>query len=118
MSDRFRRTAGCVLLITVPAFIILCFFSVRQNFSACYTARGLTAPAAETIRHLHPDDLINSGGVMELCSLPGIGESIATSVLAERESNGLFVYPEDITSVKGIGQKKLESIRPLLQFDE
>ena len=39
-------------------------------------------------------------------------------MIDEREKNGLFVYPEDIMSVSGIGIKKLEKIRPYLSETE
>ena len=35
----------------------------------------------------------------------------------ERETNGGFVYPEDLMAVKGIGKKKMEAIRPLLLIE-
>ena len=60
------------------------------------------------------DRIRNTGDLYELTELPGVGETIAGMILDERETNGLFVYPEDLLAVKGIGPKKLEAIRPYL----
>ena len=49
--------------------------------------------------------------------MPGIGETIACLIIEEREENGYFQYPEDLTAVKGIGIKKMEQIRPLLLME-
>ena len=47
---------------------------------------------------------INTAGLEELMSLPGIGEKRAADILADREANGPFRYPEELTRVSGIGE--------------
>ena len=49
-----------------------------------------------------------------LCALPGVGPVLAGRIVAEREQNGAFYYPEDLLRVSGIGAKKLEQMRNLL----
>lgn len=45
---------------------------------------------------------INRASRQELCTLPGIGESRADSIIAYREQNGAFTCIEDIMKVDGI----------------
>ncbi len=53
---------------------------------------------------------LNTAGVEELKGLPGIGEKRAADIVADREHNGPFRYPEDLLRVPGIGQETLAGL--------
>ena len=53
---------------------------------------------------------INTADAAQLQALPGIGQVRAAQIVADREANGPFRVPEDITRVSGIGQGTLEQI--------
>ena len=53
---------------------------------------------------------INTADAGTLQTLPGIGEKRAADIIADREANGPFRYPEDITRVKGIGEETLAEL--------
>lgn len=58
---------------------------------------------------------INSADKEQLVALPGIGPKAAEAIMTYRKENGNFKSVEELTKVKGIGDKTLEKIRPYLQ---
>ena len=56
---------------------------------------------------------LNTATAAELDTLPGVGPSTAAAILAYREENGSFAAVDDLLDVRGIGDAKLEQIRPL-----
>ncbi len=57
---------------------------------------------------------VNTATVEELQLLPGIGESRARALIAEREQRGGFESVEELLEVRGIGQASLERMRPFV----
>lgn len=51
---------------------------------------------------------INTATKAELMEVPGIGETYAERIVAYREENGDFLSLDELTNVKGIGEKRLE----------
>lgn len=57
---------------------------------------------------------INTASERELCSLPGVGETIAKRIIAYRSENGDFKTLEELSRVEGIGSVTLEKLRPFI----
>ena len=114
MSEKARKAAGSVLLIISAVLLSAGCLPIRTRKEYPYSGRGVREISVSRIPHLDPDSITNTGNADTLSKLPGIGPSIAESLIREREANGFFRYPEDLTAVNGIGEKKLEQIRPLL----
>ena len=57
---------------------------------------------------------INTASVELLDTLPGVGESTAQKIIADREANGPFSSPEDLKRVSGIGDKKYAELADLI----
>ena len=119
MSDRFRK-AACILLLAAACCLCvipgaLQWFPDSGDVFCPASGRAIQLPAvplpAGTVS-------VNSGSAEELQELPGIGETLSQFIVSERLINGEYFYPEDLTAVKGIGMKKLEQFRELLDFSE
>ena len=57
---------------------------------------------------------INTASQAQLEELPGIGPTLAAAIVAEREQNGPFRSPDDLTRVHGIGDGRLAQLRDLI----
>ena len=53
---------------------------------------------------------INSAGIDELTTLPGIGESTAEAIIKYRNEIGFFKSVDELLEVSGIGEKKLAGL--------
>ena len=77
-----------------------------------------TAEVAVTAEHtLPPEEVevtlvdLNTAGIEDLATLPGIGEGLAKRIVDYRTEHGPFEGPEGLLEVSGIGEKKLEELR-------
>lgn len=57
---------------------------------------------------------INTATAEQLESLPGIGPVTARAIIEYRKQNGGFRSVEELLEVRGIGEKRLEQIRPFV----
>lgn len=56
---------------------------------------------------------LNTADATELEALPGVGPATAAAILSHREQNGPFSSVDELLDVRGIGDAKLEQIRPM-----
>jgi len=71
--------------------------------------------AAKATKSIPKDVNINTADKEMLTQLPGIGPVIAEAILAYRKDNGNFKSIDELTKVKGIGEKTLVKLKPFLQ---
>ena len=57
---------------------------------------------------------LNTATVADLDTVPRVGPAIAQRIIDWRTTNGRFSAVDDLLSVPGIGEKMLESLRPLV----
>ena len=71
--------------------------------------------AAQAEKHppAKPIDL-NLANVKELQELPGVGPVTAQRIIDMREKSGRFHRVEDLLAIRGISQKKLDTMRPYI----
>lgn len=60
---------------------------------------------------------INTAGQDQLEELPGIGPAIARRIIEFREDNGPFENTDQLRKVRGIGEARLENIRPYIKIE-
>lgn len=58
---------------------------------------------------------LNSAGVVQLTTLPGIGPVLAERIVRHREQEGPFRVVEDLLDVAGIGEARLLELRDLVE---
>jgi len=93
----------------ITGLLLLCLLGVAVPAVIC---------AAETVETVEQSTKVslNAGTASDLQVLPGIGEVTAERIIAFRDQNGPFASVDDLIKVKGVGNKTLEKIRPLLEL--
>ena len=81
-----------------------------EGGTALQSSAGASSAASDTQTVVN----INTAGLEELDTLPGVGEATAQAIIDERESAGPFESVEDIQRVSGIGEKKFEKLKDLI----
>ncbi len=104
-----RRFSWLMVLVGVLAFMVSSPVHAKSK-----GAKAATKAAAEVSSPLN----INTASAKDLQLLPGIGPKIAQRIVDYRAKNGPFSSVDDLKKVKGIGDKKLEKIRPFLKVDK
>jgi competence protein ComEA len=61
---------------------------------------------------------LNSADEDRLASIPGIGPTLASRIVAHRASQGPFSSVEELRQVRGVGPATLERIRPFLLTED
>jgi len=57
---------------------------------------------------------LNRAGAAELACLPGIGPALAGRIVADRAARGPYRRVEDLDRVRGVGERLIARIRPLV----
>ncbi len=59
---------------------------------------------------------LNTGSEADFETLPGVGPATARKILDYRQAHGGFATVDEIQSVKGVGPKKFEKMKPFLKL--
>lgn len=60
---------------------------------------------------------LNLASFEDFDALPGVGPKLAKVIVDDRATNGRFNSVEDLKRVKGIGDKKFQTIKPYLTLE-
>jgi competence ComEA-like helix-hairpin-helix protein len=95
--------------------ILLCALFMAGYFFYKSTAVGGIFDIDDTAsRHADFKIDVNTAEWPELVAITGIGEKMAQAIVAYRQQHGPFASPDAITAVPGIGESKLQEMKPYL----
>lgn len=123
MSDRaraFRIAAGILLMVFSAAAAVLPALHKPDEGTVYRPGAGRTIRMDSPRNAGGGEDRVNlnRADADELTQLSGIGEVYAGRIIAEREENGPFFYPEDLEAVSGIGSRTVEKIRDRIRMTD
>lgn len=105
-----RADQGClgvVVAVSLLAIVGYCAYEWREREGLIDIEHVEKNPATFKVD-------VNRADWPELTLLPGVGESLAKSIVDSRDAKGEFRSHDDLLRVKGIGKKTLEKIKPYL----
>ena len=112
MTRRVWVALSAALLL---AMAILLLANWRQQGSAYrFTASAAARPTVAPLATPPGDVDVNTASAGQLTALYGVGDKLADEIVRTREADGPFDYLEDLTTVNGIGPKKLAGFRDQL----
>lgn len=97
----------CVLLVLV--------FALASGNVFANTTPDNSSGEAEVAAKLSEKVNINTADEATLVSLPGIGPKTAAAIVSYRDAHGKFKSIQELTMVKGVGEKKFQKIEPFLE---
>ena len=117
MCDRVRRGAGLTLLLAACACALALAVTAwpRPQAADGYAPTGRTASVLP-VEGPKGTVSVNLAEAEDLLALPGVGETLAGEILAERDAHGWYYYPEDLLAARGVGPSKLAGFRDLLDM--
>ncbi len=93
-----------MLLLAVALSLSLSGALAQSRTTARPESAAKVAEAGKTVN-------INQATAEQLTTINGVGPVMAQRIVEFRQKNGAFKKVEDLLSVKGIGEKKLDKMR-------
>ena len=97
--------------------LVLAFSLVPSGATGLAPATEAAPPATRTAPAAGAAVNVNTAGLQELMTLPGVGPALAGRIVEHRKQNGPFHRAEDLLAVRGVGPKLLAKIKDRLTFD-
>lgn len=110
--------AGLILLLAAPRRgqpiqLIPAPTRAATSTAALVTDMATSTPLAPPTQAIID---VNLATATQLDQLPGVGPTLAQSIVAYRDAHGPFTSIDDLLNVPGIGQRTLDAIRPFIMI--
>lgn len=105
-----RADQAAVASLLVVSLLVIVAWCIRESY---LRGRLIDIETAEPLAVQFQLD-INRADWPEIAVLPNIGEQLAKRIIADRQQHGPFREIADLTRVRGIGPRTVESITPYL----
>ena len=117
MSEKLKRFAGITLVLAGLAVSMIPLLSMRKSREQRFRSgskAGWGISRIDTERNGLIE--VNEADAEALRMLPGIGETLSSLIISEREEHGPYYYAEDLEAVKGIGPGTLGKFRYMIDL--
>lgn len=110
-----RWIDGAALFLAATCLVAVCLWFSPQR----PPAERATPVSTETIEGIVVSESgtlidINTADADLFSSLPGIGETLASRIVAYRDEHGSFASIDGLMQVRGIGEKTMEALRKFI----
>ncbi|WP_421133799.1 ComEA family DNA-binding protein [Alteromonas sp. A079] len=95
---------------TIYGLMVVAALSIQMQAAHATALQDTNTSAPQSVSMSQKINL-NTASQLELESLPGVGASKAKAIIAYRENIGEFLEVEQLTEVRGIGEKMLNKIK-------
>lgn len=116
-----KKPQWILLGITGVFICLLVGIFVGRNLSGSYIRIHNSADSQDSIAATEQNDGrmdINTATSDQLQMLPGIGETLAQRIIDYRTEHGDFKTVGELLQVSGIGESKLEQIKPYIKVTD
>lgn len=114
-----RQIMAALLTLACIALMVTAAWAGRSQPQRLQkTSAGHGTPEVSPITRKTGAVRVNGESLQEIMRLPDVGEVTAQAIVDERALHGDYQYPEDLLSVRGIGQKTLAGFRDMLDLTE
>ena len=94
------------------------FYERSKNLSAEQTDTSIAQVTERPKKNKLVEKIhLNGASKQQLTLLPGIGNAVAEKIIEYRKEHGAFKELDELKNVKGIGEKKFEKLKELVEIN-